>query len=191
MCVIIVKPAGVKLPSHSFLRAAAEVNHDGCGYVTSDEHYYRSLSFSTFWRDFSRHAREDEDIIIHFRWATHGSVRVSNCHPFAGEYDGHRVWFAHNGVLPIESVNNKTDSEIFFRDIALPWLRYHHGFAPRVSKWMNLAVQGSRFAFLDESGLHLYGDFVKHNGLLLSNTRFLRPVISTRGITDKLWGTGL
>lgn len=52
-------------------------------------------------------------------------------------------------------------------------------------------VQGSRFAFLDETGLHLYGDFVKHNGLLLSNTRFLRPVISTRGITDKLWGTGL
>lgn len=47
---------------------------------------------------------------MHFRFATHGSVRNRNCHPFR---DGD-LFFAHNGVLPYPSVGDRTDSEFAF-----------------------------------------------------------------------------
>ena len=95
MCVIIVCPKGIALPSVDELKAAYMRNPDGCGFVSESDHY-KSLHFSTFIR---RLMKRDinENVIIHFRFATHGSVCVKNCHPFykAG------YWFAHNGVLPI------------------------------------------------------------------------------------------
>lgn len=37
--------------------------------------------------------------LFHSRWATHGSVRVGNCHPFLVG-NSHQTVLAHNGVLP-------------------------------------------------------------------------------------------
>lgn len=189
MCVIIVKPAGEKLPTKRFLKMAATVNNDGCGYITSSGHLHKCISFEAFWRDFREHARQEDDIILHFRWATHGSVRPGNCHPFHGMYNGRHVYFAHNGVLPIDSVDDKTDSQIFFEDYALPWLREFNGFTAVTDTFFERAVNGNRFAFLDPSGLHLYGHFVNYGGLLLSNTRFLQTVFHP--MTTRYGGTGL
>lgn len=90
MCVIIYVPKGVELPSKDELRAAYNRNHDGCGFVSKSDHY-RSLNFESFLKRLLKR-KIDEDVIIHFRLATHGSVSIKNCHPFRiGDY-----WFAHN-----------------------------------------------------------------------------------------------
>ena len=74
MCVIIVCPKGVALPSVDELKAAYMRNPDGCGFVSESDHY-KSLHFSTFIR---RLMKRDinENVIIHFRFATHGFVCV-------------------------------------------------------------------------------------------------------------------
>lgn len=174
MCVIIVKKAGEQLPSKSFLKKAAIANRDGCGFATSSGVYFRSVFFEDFYRVFMEKARVEDDIVIHFRWATHGSVKTSNCHPFKGKgADGQPIFFAHNGVLPIASENDMTDSEIEFRKYILPVLRDEGGFTDLMKLYLEEEAEGSRFAFVNHDGLHLVGEFINYKGLLLSNTRFL------------------
>ena len=173
MCVIIVKKKGIELPSKDFLRSAARENPDGCGFATSSGEYFRSVNFERFWSEFSKRAKVEDDIVIHFRWATHGSVKMRNCHPFKGEVDGKALFFAHNGVLPIESKNDMTDSEIYFRETALPYLTIEHGFTDLTDEVFEEDCMGSKFAFVSEEGLHLFGHWEQYKGLLLSNRRFL------------------
>ena len=71
MCVIIVKPAGVKMPSNEIINAAYHTNPHGCGLV-SPSVFYKGLSYRSFKKHLQR-VREDEPCIIHFRLATHGS----------------------------------------------------------------------------------------------------------------------
>lgn len=77
MCVIIVKPAGVKMPSREILDAARSANQDGCGFV-STFHHKKTLSYRAFLHELSK-VKQSEACIIHFRLATHGSVRTANC----------------------------------------------------------------------------------------------------------------
>ena len=174
MCVIIVKPANVKLPNKHFLEMAAEANPDGFGYATSRGVYFRTLDFEEFYEHLRLHVRKCDDVIIHFRWATHGSVKPENCHPFKGEAAGKEVIFAHNGVLPIDSKNDMTDSEICFRERILPWLDSTNG---RMTQDVKAAIRrecgSSRFAFLTDDGLTTFGYWEQYRGLLLSNTRFM------------------
>lgn len=174
MCVIIVKKSGVELPSRRLLKMAATRNPDGCGFATSSGEYFRSTHFDDFYRVFEQKAKVSDDIVLHFRWATHGSVRTGNCHPFKGKgADGQPIFFAHNGVLPIASKNDMTDSEIEFREYILPVLRMEGGFTPTMEEYLEEEAEGSKFAFVNHEGLHLVGNFIPYKGLLLSNTYFL------------------
>lgn len=174
MCVIIVKKAGEKLPSRNLLKKAAIANPDGCGFASSSGAYFRHVDFDVFYAIFKAKARVEDDIVIHFRWATHGSVKSSNCHPFMGrDANGEPIWFAHNGILPIPSRNDKTDSEIAFRDYILPALQTEGGMTEEFKDELEDFAGGSKFAFVSKDGLTLIGDFVDFAGLKLSNTRFL------------------
>lgn len=167
MCVIIVCPKGVKIPSLNELRAAFATNPDGAGFVTKSIHY-KSLHFGAFYRQLKKRDI-NEDCIIHFRYATHGSVCVKNCHPFYNK----RVWFAHNGVLSIKSVNDKTDSQIYFDNVVRPMIT-EFGINSLVFKTEMQRVaysHGSKFAILKDGKAHLYGRFEMIDGRYYSNTR--------------------
>lgn len=169
MCCLLVKPEGAKLPSYSTLKACFRANPDGCGYVSTKSNY-KSMDFEDFYYHLQRVGR-DEKCILHFRWATHGSVNVKNCHPFK---DGH-IWFAHNGVLPIESTNDKTDSEIAFRSIIMPKIR-KHGFDSKEMIDACLDIVGSsRFAIFDvkQNAIRTIGSFTPYEGVYFSNMRWL------------------
>lgn len=109
MCVICVKPAGVPMPALAEIKAMAEANPHGFGFCTSTGKFYKSTDFAIFAERLAD-VRTDEACVMHFRFATHGSVRNRNCHPFR---DGD-LFFAHNGVLPYPSVGDRTDSEFAF-----------------------------------------------------------------------------
>lgn len=167
MCVIIYKPSGVSLPSYKLLLAAYNKNHDGCGFVSTKRHY-KSLDFERFMDELEK-VDDSEECIIHFRWATHGSVKKANCHPFVQN----GVFFAHNGVLPIVPKKDMTDSETCFKTQIMPIVR-EFGYD---SKFLDFSIReiigSSRFALMHKGKVKLYGSFNKLHGCYFSNLNFL------------------
>lgn len=75
MCVIIYKPAGKELPSLDILDKAYRRNPHGCG-IVSPNVLYKGLSYTSFKKNLKR-CNKEEPLLIHFRYATHGSVKKS------------------------------------------------------------------------------------------------------------------
>lgn len=167
MCCIIYKPKGVQMPTLDTLNKVQRINHHGYGFVSS-KHRYKTMDYQKFLAHLSKVGIEEE-CIIHMRWATHGSKYRKNCHPFVEN----GVYFAHNGVLPIQSVNDMTDSEIFFRSQVYP-LVMKYGYESKVTESMMMAAAGSsKFAMMYKGKVKLYGDYTKLNGVYYSNLRWL------------------
>lgn len=167
MCVICVKPKGVKMPSYDMLLAMAQANPDGCGFV-STRHSCKSLDFDEFYEHL-RHVRKDENCIIHFRWATHGSVKLTNCHPF----HSNGVYFAHNGILRINPIGDMTDSETAFKTRIMPKVEQYGLNSLEVKREIESIIGGSKFAIMHQNTLNLYGDFKALDGCYYSNFNFL------------------
>lgn len=167
MCCIIYKPKGVQMPSLDTLAKIKKLNHNGYGFVSTN-HFHKGLDYRTFLRHLSE-VGDDEDCIIHFRLATHGSICRANCHPFV-END---VYFAHNGILPIQSVSDMTDSEIVFKTIIYPVVeRYGYG-AKEVGSLIHSLIGNSKFAMMYKGKVRLYGDYKELKGVYYSNLRWL------------------
>ena len=171
MCILIVKPAKVRLPDYATLCRCADRNPDGFGFAVPEK-TFKSLSFDTFIKRLSE-ADEDLPMLIHFRRATHGSIRQSNCHPFRDRESG--ISFAHNGVLHIQNMTDKTDSETAFRLLFLPAIETFGFDTAKSNKAIESIIGSSKFAFLTDKGtIKTYGNFIKENGCLFSNTGY-RP----------------
>lgn len=169
MCVIIYKPAGVDKPSLDILNKARIFNPHGCGLCTPDK-LYKGLSYSEFLKTYNK-VSPLEPLLIHFRYATTGSVKKTNCHPF---YDDNLdIQFMHNGVLNYWPSNDMTDSEFAFRHILLPNI-YKYGLESKeVEIIINQVIRSSKFAFMQGDNVKLYGDWIESKGLYFSNQRFL------------------
>ena len=170
MCIIICKPAGVKLPPMAILNRCATLNPHGFGFATKDR-IYKTLSFEEFKRALKT-IRKEETAILHFRYATHGSVKEANCHPFRDDETG--VSFAHNGILNIEPYEDMTDSETAFRGLLVPKIKRHGLDSKEHIDAVYRVIGGSRFAFIDSKGEYrLYGSFIQHRGCWYSNRNFV------------------
>lgn len=166
MCVAIIKPAKQQKPSYETLLACAKANRDGAGFCTSTGKSYHSMSFFKLMSELGK-IDDGEAVIIHFRWATHGSICRRNCHPF---YDkAHGLFFAHNGVLPIEATNDRTDSETFFKDMFLPMLDKYGWDSKTLWDWVNVERGQSRFAFMRGDEVTRLGHWDNVDGCWYSN----------------------
>lgn len=68
---------------------------------------------------------EEKEMIVHFRIASAGSVKLENCHPFHVQSDAHKQFsFAasHNGTLSWRSTKEESDTFCFVEDILGPCL---------------------------------------------------------------------
>lgn len=182
MCVIIIKPANVAMPDINELEAAYRCNPNGCGFISSEGKSYKGLSFPKFCKAISK-VKDSEACIIHFRLATHGSIKPANCHPF--NCDG--VWFAHNGILGVKPRGDMTDSETAFRDILQPVIEKYGLKSPQASTAINTIIGSSKFAFMIDGKITLYGRYENVNGLYYSNTRHLASPILMRPSRDISW----
>lgn len=168
MCVIIYKPAGVKLPNWDILDKAQARNNDGCGFCSPNINY-KGLSYASFKKKIKL-VGENDPVLIHFRFATNGSVKRSNCHPFFDK--GTETYFMHNGILSVRSYNDMTDSECAFDSYLKPVL------ASGIDSYqLEFVVQriigGSKFAFMQGDKVKLFGDYVSYDDCYYSNLRFL------------------
>lgn len=176
MCVICVKPKGVEMPSNEIIKAMYKANHDGCGFCTPTKDY-KGLSLDSFLREIAK-VTADEPCIMHFRWATHGSVKLANCHPFyAPEVD---LWFAHNGVLDIRPKGDMTDSETAFRQIIAPIVEKCGLDSEDTVKAINSVRECSRFALMQGDQVRIYGQFYERFGCYYSNLNFVHLIYEDR-----------
>lgn len=167
MCCIIYKPKGVQMPSLDTFAKIKKLNHNGYGFVSTD-YFHKGLDYRTFLRHLSE-VGDDEDCIIHFRLATHGSICRANCHPFVEN----GVYFAHNGTLNVCPVGDMTDSEIAFRMKIYPEIQ-RFGYGTKQADWAIRQICGySRFAMMYQGEVRLFGDYKILNGVYYSNLRWL------------------
>jgi gamma-glutamylcyclotransferase (GGCT)/AIG2-like uncharacterized protein YtfP len=101
MCVIIIKPAGRKIPAE-VLRNSSTINPHGLGVIWLDTwkvEYFKSREYKVL--------ETKRPFIAHFRFATVGKVCVSNTHPFkCGDTN---EWLMMNGT--IHGFGNKQESD--------------------------------------------------------------------------------
>lgn len=168
MCVIIAKPAGVALPAENILFAAHQANPHGCGFATPTK-IYKSLNYARFRKALSK-VNPLDPCIIHFRLATHGSIKAGNCHPFRRG----NVMFAHNGILSIEPDGDMTDSETAFQNFIYPAIKTFGLYADETNEIIDYLIGYSKFAIIQGDELRLDGDYQKMpDGCFYSNTRFM------------------
>lgn len=174
MCVIIYKPAGVKMPSRQILDACYRANSHGCGFVSSQGLFFKSLNYQDFLKQL-KNVRKEDECILHFRLATHGSIKEENCHPFK---DGD-VYFAHNGILSINPIGDMTDSETAFKTKIMPKIQAYGIESEEVKSTIDNIIGYSKFAIMQNGAVRLYGLFTQCQGLYFSNTRFtsyIKPI---------------
>lgn len=172
MCVICYKPAGAKMPKEDILRACFRANRDGIGFVTP-RRFYKTMDFDSFMKNIKKVAAK-EPCIIHFRYATHGSVNIGNCHPFKGEIEGQiPIFFAHNGILSIDPIGDMTDSETAYVTKFLPVAKKYGLHSKQFDNVVERYRGGSRFAFMQGDDVTLYGDFKSYDGCFYSNLNFV------------------
>lgn len=172
MCIIIYKPSGIPMPSERLLDICQKINPHGSGFISSTGLSYKGLNYQTFKARLSEVTKEEE-LIIHFRLATHGSVKRGNCHPFKSK----GVYFAHNGILNIMPIGDKTDSETAFKTIIMPKIEAY-GLQSKATQFVINEIRGSsKFAIMQNGIVNLFGDFTQIRGLYFSNTRFLNSNI--------------
>lgn len=173
MCCILYIPAGVDTPTIATLESVYLFNRHGIGFADADGNSCKTLSFRRFTKEIQKRHR-DAACIIHFRLATHGSISEKNCHPFYDE--AHNVWFAHNGVLPIVSKNDMTDSEIFFREVFVPILNEVYDGdidAPGLWQFVDRRRGSSRFIFMHGDDIRMLGQWYERQGVFYSNINWL------------------
>lgn len=177
MCIIITRPAGAKMPPKAILDRCADLNPHGFGFATKDR-TFKTLSRSEFFRELKTIGKY-ETAILHFRYATHGSIKEENCHPFRDEITG--VSFAHNGILDIATANDMTDSETAFRNVIAPAIREHGYQSDEFIMAAYSVIGSSRFAFIDSEGEYrLFGPFTQYKGCWYSNRNFMPYVRPSR-----------
>lgn len=168
MCVIIIKPAGVRMPAHNVIMAAATANPHGFGFVT-DTDYYKTLDIDKFTARLET-VTTDQPCIMHFRLATHGSIKRANCHPFKN----HDVFMAHNGILAVRPDGDKTDSQTAFDRYIYPIIA-RHGYESFETSCIVESLIGdySKIAMMYGGKILHFGKFIKEtDGCLYSNRRF-------------------
>lgn len=187
MCIIMIKPKGVDFPSTKIIRTMFENNPDGFSIVYSEggeaPKVHRTMCEEAAIRIYetikTRCDAEDTNLFIHARIATHGTIKISNCHGWRDAKTG--IVFAHNGVLDIKAKDDWTDSETFFRQIFIPV--YRNGGWKFANEAINAFIGTSKFVFMDRFGnLYYSGTYNKCDGVMYSNYSYMDYSLSSKHI---------
>lgn len=111
MCVIIRKPKNIEV-STDILKLCWNANKDGAGFMYSEDNklvFKKGLmSFEDFLKEYDACNPIDKEVIIHFRFATHGAIANEQTHPFIIHGN---VGVMHNGIINFEDELTGYDCE--------------------------------------------------------------------------------
>lgn len=184
MCLIIHREKDSEI-SAEFLENVRSKNPDGWGILYHNRRgqarVVKGLEMSDFWAKFRAFEKYNSECIIHFRYATKGSVNRDNAHPYLVLGGKNPIYLMHNGTISIEGAkkNGKlSDTRIFIRDVLKPMLEHiknpHEFIRTKHFEFMMESVAGdnsSRFVLFDHEGSLFYGGWYKTTkGVWVSNT---------------------
>lgn len=176
MCILIMKPKNEKMPEMATLKNCWENNSDGAGFAYSDGRKLRLVKGLMSWESFEKALKEAGDLtkyptMLHFRIATHGTVKPANTHPFNVN---DRIVAGHNGILSITAEGDLTDSETFFKRVCNPMLKRFEMSSPEFAEVVESLIDSSKLAFLSDSGeVKMFGKFIEDDGVFYSNSSYL------------------
>ncbi len=193
MCIIAVKPVGVKLPSMKTIENCWHNNPDGAGFmyavngtVCIEKGFMKLKSFKTTLKRLEKSIdTTNVPIILHFRITTHGKTSPENCHPFPVSEklpllqmtkSKAPLAVAHNGIIDIKlSQKDISDTMEYIISQLAPLYQLKKDFYKHEAgkKLIYNAIK-SKMAFLDGEGrIETVGDFITgKDGLLYSNNSF-------------------
>jgi hypothetical protein len=156
MCQAIVKPRTNNI-DESVLRAAWNSNPHGAGIAYREGDTIRLSKGFFKLRSFLRAYRQVAhlDCLIHFRFATHGSLSADNCHPFPVGRDSAMI---HNGILAAYTPppdDDRSDTRIFVNNLLNPLLTdvtSTYRALRSVQQDLEAHVRGNKLAFLTPDG---------------------------------------
>ena len=187
MCILVFKPKGINFPTKAILENCFLMNPDGSGYAWVDRsgisHIRKGfLTFHDFYESISQNMEKltKFDVLLHFRFATHGSVSPGNCHPFpvscriddlkSTVIDGKFKIMAHNGIISsLGHRAKKTRSDLSDTMVFSKELR-SFGENNRQNKRI---LESGKFVIMDRKGSRRYGNFIKEDGIFYSNDGYL------------------
>lgn len=183
MCIIIVKPAGEKVPEYSILKKCFIKNPDGAGLMFPDhkniiiEKGFMTLSsLERNLESLDQHFDLTErDLCIHFRYATHGKKSPGNTHPFPITRNEKKLIkcsmiarsaIAHNGILynyTPKSGSHLSDTMVFVKRLA--------DNNDLLDKKDLLVMNGynQKFCLMSQDNIIISGDFIYDSGIYYSN----------------------
>src|ERR1035437_6717914 len=176
MCLAIYKPKGIQL-SKKWLKNGFSENEDGAGLSFVREGKIETqkgfFTFGEFWKAWK--AVSDLPAVVHFRFATHGNIAPENCHPF--ELCGGKFAMVHNGILNIETTDEKSDSRLYAELILEPMLARNSANCPAFkflvesaigtsNKIILLHCDGTATIFNESKGLWKNGAWLSNDGCL-------------------------
>lgn len=186
MCIAIVKPTGVKLPTKETLQTCWTNNPDGAGFCYNDGHkvviHKGYMDFKSFYKALQRCNKlnnlDKKDVAIHFRISTSGGIKPENCHPFAVSSHMKNLTktfikckdaFIHNGIIHGYGSKDYSDTMQYVTDVIANIKDIEHS-----GRLINsLAVEhNSRFAVVTRNNFMLGGDWINDNGLYYSNSTY-------------------
>lgn len=175
MCVIIYKPEK-KYLNDVDLEYAWASNPDGAGIAyRANNGGFKVIKGLMEYEDFLNTLLdiEDKELVIHFRYATHGKKIPEQTHPFAVSrntinakaYSRERTFQSllfHNGVIS-EFGNKKYSDTLEFTSTVLAYL------PDTQTKCKVLEMIGDKFVLLENNKIYLIGNFQKEDGVYYSN----------------------
>lgn len=157
MCLALLAKQGSRV-SHRLIRRAWESNPDGAGLMFADGgelYIYRFMdSERSLWKAYQElldGGKQICDVVMHFRYATHGACTEYNCHPFE-VHPG--LAMVHNGIINIkqEKGDRRSDTRAFAEDY-LAKLSPDFHLDDGTCKVLEEVVGGTnKLIFLDELG---------------------------------------
>lgn len=187
MCIIVYKDEGVDLPTDTVLRTCFRNNPDGAGYMYRNQDGTISVrkgymtSESLIQSLHSINNVKDKEMVIHFRYGTHGEKSPGNTHPFPITNMIHQLRrlrlnsidsaLVHNGIIAGMSHKNATLSDT----MCLVKIMANES---EQSAYVQQILTYGKFIIMDRIETRIYGEFYEDpdTGLLYSNEGY-KPVM--------------
>ncbi len=193
MCIIAIKPAGVKMPAVKTIENMWYNNDDGAGFMYAKDgnvHIEKGFMILKDFKDALKRLEKSIDttsapMVLHFRITTHGGTSAGNCHPFPiteklpllqMTKSKATLAVAHNGIIDIKpSKKDISDTMEYIITQLTPLYQLKKDFykQPAGKKLVYNFIK-SKMAFLDGSGrIETVGDFIAgDDGLMYSNSSY-------------------
>lgn len=193
MCIIAIKPAGVKMPATATIENMWYNNNDGAGLMYAaggtvhiEKGFMALKDFKTALNRLEKSIDvTNTPMVLHFRITTHGGTSAGNTHPFPvteklpllqmTKYKA-PLAVAHNGTIDIRpSKKDVSDTMEYIINQLAPLYQLRRDFyrQPAGKKLVYNFIK-SKMAFLDGTGrIETIGDFIEDkDGMLYSNTSY-------------------